>query len=95
MPVYPASLYEFFNCLMLGVIFHFIKNKIALGKGILFSIFLCVLGTERFFIECIKDNPQHLIFSYSFSQSQIISVMMIFIGSLFILNSTYLYKRQM
>ena len=51
--------------------------------GNLFYLYLILAGFERFFIEFIRTNEKYL-FS-TFSGAQIISIIMIFIGSYFLL----------
>ena len=85
-PVFPTSLYEFIICLFLGLIFFLVKKCRKLATGSLFSAFLILLGIERFLIEFIKINPKQQILGFSLSQSQICSLIMIFIAIGLILN---------
>jgi len=49
----------------------------------LFFIYLIIAGVERFFIEFIRTNEKYLF--DIFSGAQIISIIMVFIGSYFLL----------
>tara|TARA_S200000501_G_scaffold135035_1_gene127799 strand:+ start:8999 stop:9757 length:759 start_codon:yes stop_codon:yes gene_type:complete len=74
-PVHPTQIYE----TLLGlIIFSILWNlKYKLKKGYLFSLYLFLAGTERFFIEFIRTNPKYLI---GLSGAQIISIIMIAIS---------------
>ena len=74
-PVHPTQIYE----TLLGlIIFSILWNlKYKLKKGYLFSLYLFLAGTERFFIEFIRTNPKYLI---GLSGAQIISILMITIS---------------
>tara|TARA_A100001011_G_scaffold202506_1_gene210883 strand:- start:30779 stop:31537 length:759 start_codon:yes stop_codon:yes gene_type:complete len=74
-PVHPTQIYE----TLLGlIIFSILWNlKYKLKKGYLFSLYIFLAGTERFFIEFIRTNPKYLI---GLSGAQIISILMITIS---------------
>ncbi len=74
-PVHPTQIYE----TLLGlIIFSILWNlKYKLKKGYLFSLYMFLAGTERFFIEFIRTNPKYLI---GLSGAQIISILMITIS---------------
>jgi prolipoprotein diacylglyceryltransferase len=59
-----------------------LRNKIN-RPGSLFFIYLIIAGVERFFIEFIRTNEKYLF--EIFSGAQIISIIMVFIGSYFLL----------
>jgi prolipoprotein diacylglyceryltransferase len=59
-----------------------LRNKIN-RPGSLFFIYLIIAGVERFFIEFIRTNEKYLF--DIFSGAQIISIIMVFIGSYFLL----------
>jgi prolipoprotein diacylglyceryltransferase len=52
--------------------------------GSLFFIYLILAGLERFSVEFIRTNEKYLF--YFFSGSQIISILMMLIGTYFLLN---------
>tara|TARA_A100001015_G_scaffold63882_1_gene70508 strand:+ start:2753 stop:3511 length:759 start_codon:yes stop_codon:yes gene_type:complete len=74
-PVHPTQIYE----TLLGlIIFSILWNlKYKLKKGYLFSLYMFLAGTERFFIEFIRTNPKYFI---GLSGAQIISILMITIS---------------
>ena len=73
--VHPTQIYE----TLLGlIIFSILWNlKYKLKKGYLFSLYMFLAGTERFFIEFIRTNPKYFI---GLSGAQIISILMITIS---------------
>jgi phosphatidylglycerol---prolipoprotein diacylglyceryl transferase len=81
-PVFPTSLYEFYISLIIAITLFLVKNHHYKGDKIVLSLFLILLGTERFFIEFIKTNPKHNIFLWKLSQAQILSTGMIIFGVL-------------
>jgi phosphatidylglycerol---prolipoprotein diacylglyceryl transferase len=83
LPVHPTQLYEFSAAL---IIFYFLWNKRNDVKiaGSLFFTYLILAGLERFLIEFIRTNDKYLF--NIFSGSQVISVIMIIIGTYFLLN---------
>ena len=60
-----------------------LRNKIN-KPGSLFFIYLIISGIERFLIEFIRTNDKYVL--DIFSGAQIISIIMIFIGSYFLLS---------
>ena len=73
-PLYEAVLGIGFFCLLWAI-----RKKISV-PGMLFSIYLLLNGTERFFIEKIRVNTMYHIFSYKITQAEIISSMIILAG---------------
>ena len=80
--VHPTQLYETFFSL---IIFFYLysKRKSVKIKGSLFFLYLILAGLERFLVEFIRTNEKY--FLDIFSGAQIISVIMISIGTLFLL----------
>ena len=76
--VHPTQIYE----TLLGlVIFSILWNlKYKLKKGFVFSLYLLLASSERFFIEFIRTNPKYFI---GLSGAQIISIIII-LTSLFL-----------
>ena len=60
-----------------------VRNKIN-KPGSIFFIYLIIAGIERFLIEFIRTNDKYAL--DIFSGAQIISIIMIFIGSYFLLS---------
>jgi len=83
-PVYPTPLYE----ALMGVALFFIMWKVFrmknLPAGNMFALYLIFAGVERFAIESIREHGTSLyhIGSTSFSQAQMISIFLVFIGAL-------------
>ena len=79
-PVWPTSLYETIMCLMLFGLLWFLRKKIGI-PGMIFSIYLILNGTERFFIEKIRVNTEYN-FLGGITQAEIISFCLIITGIL-------------
>jgi len=79
-PVWPTSLYETIMCLMLFFLLWFLRKKIGI-PGMIFSIYLILNGTERFFIEKIRVNTEYN-FLGGITQAEIISFCLIISGIL-------------
>ncbi|MEC7850306.1 MAG: prolipoprotein diacylglyceryl transferase family protein, partial [Candidatus Neomarinimicrobiota bacterium] len=80
--VHPTQLYESFAGFLFFMLLWNLRNKIN-RPGSLFFIYLIIAGVERFFIEFIRTNEKYLF--DIFSGAQIISIIMVFIGSYFLL----------
>ena len=80
--VHPTQVYESIAGFLLFLFLWNFRNRIS-TPGNLFYLYLILAGFERFFIEFIRTNEKYL-FS-TFSGAQIISIIMIFIGSYFLL----------
>ena len=80
--VHPTQLYE---SLIAGCLFIFLwKKRLNIQvTGSLFFLYLILAGVERFLIEFLRTNEKYL-FDY-FSGAQIISMIMIIVGTYFIL----------
>ncbi|MEC9377123.1 MAG: prolipoprotein diacylglyceryl transferase [Candidatus Neomarinimicrobiota bacterium] len=80
--VHPTQMYE--TILALGIFsFLWSRRKNVQVTGNLFFTYLILAGVERFMIEFIRINEKY--FFGEFSGAQIISVIMIFIGTYFLL----------
>jgi phosphatidylglycerol:prolipoprotein diacylglycerol transferase len=89
--VLPTSLYEAIICILLFVLLWAVRNKFNYGLH-LFSLYLVLNGLERFFIEKIKVNYRYDWGFIHPAQSEIISVLLLFISSwilLFFRNRKY------
>ncbi|MBE77032.1 MAG: prolipoprotein diacylglyceryl transferase [Candidatus Marinimicrobia bacterium] len=80
--VHPTQLYESFAGFIFFIILWKFRTQIKV-PGSLFFIYLTLAGIERFFIEFIRTNEKYLF--DIFSGAQIISIIMICIGSYFLL----------
>lgn len=87
--VYPTSFYEMSLMFIIFGILWALRNKIKI-PGVAFSLFLVLVGTERFFIEKIRINNKYHIFSAEITQAEIISSILILLG---IAGIVFLYRR--
>jgi prolipoprotein diacylglyceryltransferase len=71
-PVYPSSFYESMLCVVMFGLLWVYRRKIK-PPGIMFSLFIFLLGGERFFMEFIKLNPRYCFLNICLSQAQYIS----------------------
>ena len=78
--VHPTQLYEAIIC---GFMFYVLwkKRNYIQYQGQLFFSYLILAGLERFFIEFIRTNEKYLF--ETFSGAQLLSVLMISVGSYF------------
>ncbi len=77
--VFPTPFYE---VLMMSVVFAILwslRKRIA-TPGMLFFIYLILIGVERFLIEKIRVNVVHEVFGMTMTQAEIISVGLVLIG---------------
>jgi len=81
--VHPTQVYETLIC---GALFFLLwsKRKNVIVPGSLFFQYLIFAGIERFFIEFLRTNEKYLF--DTFSGAQILSILMIFIGSYLLMN---------
>ena len=86
-PVFPTAFYETVLATIIFSILWSIRKKIKI-PGILFCIYLCLNGLERFFIEKIRVNTKYNILG-GITQAEIISSCLILIG---IIGIYILYK---
>jgi len=85
--VWPTPIYETFICLIIFGILWSIRKKLKTG-GLLFSIYLILNGTERFFIETIRVNEKVI---FNLTQGQIIAITLFLTGTIL---SLYLLKKK-
>jgi phosphatidylglycerol---prolipoprotein diacylglyceryl transferase len=79
LPVYPTPLYEAVACILLFFFLWSIRKKITI-PGVLFSIYLILNGLERFFVEMIRVNSKYHVGSFSFTQAELISTLLVLGG---------------
>lgn len=77
--VFPTPMYEVLMGLGLFYFLWSIRKKIT-KPGVMFGIYLIVTGLERFIIEPIRVNTHYHFAGYSFSQAQLISVLLMIAG---------------
>ncbi|WP_184550364.1 prolipoprotein diacylglyceryl transferase [Mucilaginibacter sp. FT3.2] len=84
-PVYPTSLYECVICLLLFAFLWSIRSRIK-SSGVLFGIYMVLAGVERFLIELIRVNTKYHVAGISFTQAEMISLIMVVGGAALIIN---------
>ncbi len=79
-PVFPTPLYEAVICIALFFVFWYFRKRILI-PGLLFSAYLMLNGTERFFIELIRVNEVlfHLG-SWGVTQAEVIAFVLFCMG---------------
>src|SRR5690606_16012016 len=71
--VFPTSLYESTVILSIFLVLWFVRGKIRI-PGMLFTIYLFVVGTERLLIEFIRVNYKYHVGGILLSEAQLISI---------------------
>ena len=79
LPVFPTPIYETIIAFLFFGLLWFLRKKITI-PGILFSIYLILNGTERFFIEKMRVNIRYDFMGMKVSQASIIAIMLIMTG---------------
>lgn len=77
--VFPTAFYETLMCTALFLVLWAIRKRIT-APGVLFSIYLIFNGVERFFIEKIRVNTLYNVNGFEFTQAELISTLLFFIG---------------
>ncbi|MBA66159.1 MAG: hypothetical protein CMG55_10200 [Candidatus Marinimicrobia bacterium] len=81
--VHPTQIYEAIVCFLFFVVLWYYRHSSVL-KHKLFFIYLVMAGLERFLIEFLRTNEKY--FLEIFSGAQLISIILIIIGTYFIKN---------
>ncbi|MEO8887601.1 MAG: prolipoprotein diacylglyceryl transferase family protein [Mucilaginibacter sp.] len=84
-PVFPTSFYESVACMLLFFFLWSIRDRIK-TPGILFGIYLVLNGIERFLIELIRVNTRYNVAGISFTQAEMISLLLVVGGIALIVN---------
>ncbi len=77
--VYPTPIYEFGVALLIFLVLWSVRVRIR-NPGALFSLYLILSGFERLLIEKIRINKELIVFEFSFTQAEIISILLIIAG---------------
>ncbi len=85
-PVFPTSFYESVVCILLFFFLWAIRDRIKL-PGMMFGIYMILAGVERFFIELIRVNTKYHVAGISFTQAELISIIMVLGGIALIVNA--------
>lgn len=78
-PVYPTPLYEVIAALLIFWFLWKIRTRIKI-PGIMFGIYLMLNGVERFCIETIRVNSKYHVAGISFTQAELISLLLFVAG---------------
>lgn len=81
-PKHPTQIYEALSYLVIFVLLNFIYNKKGehVRQGLIFSLFLILLFTVRFFIEFIKEDQVGFEQGMSLNMGQWLSIPFVLIG---------------
>ncbi len=79
LPVYPTPFYESVVCLLLFLFLWSIRDRIK-APGMMFGIYLILNGIERFCIELIRVNTRYVVAGISFTQAELISLLLVLAG---------------
>lgn len=77
--VYPTAVYEFIMCSILFALLWSFRSKFR-RPGLLFFLYLCLNGLERFTIEIIRVNDEYSIFGIQMTQAQAIAIGLMLAG---------------
>jgi prolipoprotein diacylglyceryltransferase len=80
-PVFPTPLYESIICIGFFFLLWSVRKKFSV-PGKFFSLYLLLNGIERFAIESIRVNSEYHFAGISFTQAQLISLLLIATGIL-------------
>ncbi len=84
--VYPTTFYEVIIMFLLFLIVWMIRKKIT-QPGIITGIYFIFAGGERFFIEKIRVNNKYTFLPFQPTQAELISVILIILGIVFLVKS--------
>ena len=87
---WPTPFYETIMATIIFAILWSVRKKINI-PGIIFSIYLTLNGIERFLIEQIRINPDYQLAGLSFTQAEMIAVILFLSG---ILGMVYFTKNK-
>ena len=91
--VYPTPIYEFLMCTAVFLILWAIRKKLTNKPGMLFAIFMILIGIQRYSIEQWRDlsgRDLYHVFGMTFKQSELISITLFALG---IAGTVYLYNK--
>jgi prolipoprotein diacylglyceryltransferase len=83
-PVFPTPIYEFLMCSAVFLILWSLRKKLTNAPGIIFSLFMVLIGIQRFTIEqwrAISDRELYHLFGVQLKQSELISIILFCIGT--------------
>jgi len=92
-PVYPTPIYEFMMCTVIFVILWSLRKQLTNKPGVLFGIFMMLIGIQRYAIEQWRDlggRELHNYFGVQLRQSEEISIVLFVIGAIM---AAYLWRK--
>lgn len=92
LPVYPTALYEIIMMFILFAIMWSFRKKVT-QPGILTGVYLIFAGGERFLIEKIRVNNKYDFIPFQPTQAELISVILIIIGLVFLVKSKTWFQK--
>jgi len=91
--VYPTPIYEFLMCTAVFFILWALRKRLTNKPGMLFAVFVLLIGIQRYSIEQWRDlsgRGLYHVLGFALRQSELISVILFFVGSA---ACVYLYAR--
>jgi len=79
LPVFPTPIYETMMALVIFGVLWMLRKRISI-PGMLFSIYMILNGAERLLIEQIRVNERYHLRGFSFTQAELIAVLMMLVG---------------
>ncbi len=90
---YPTPLYELLMCTTIFIILWSIRKKVTYKPGMIFTIFMILIGIQRFAIEQWRDLSGRDTYGFlgmQFRQSELISMLMVTLG---VAGTVYLWRK--
>lgn len=87
---HPTQLYEAILAFSIFALLYFLYSRRKFRNGELFLVFLTAIGICRFFVEMLRGDSVYLV---GFAVAQIISVVFICVGVVFLINAYWLQIR--
>ncbi len=91
--VYPTSVYEFIFMTLIFIGIMSVRKQIKV-PGLIFCLYLMIIGIERFLIEFVRVNGRYDFLGMKLSQAQIISIGMMIFGVLLAIALTVYHRRK-
>jgi phosphatidylglycerol:prolipoprotein diacylglycerol transferase len=91
--VFPTPFYETIMCTILFFVLWALRKRIT-TPGVMFSVYLIFNGLERFFIEKIRVNTLYHVSGFAFTQAELISTLLFFMGIAGVFYFKKLHKQQ-
>lgn len=91
-PSYPTPIYEFLMCTAIFFILWSLRKKLTYKPGMVFTIFMILIGIQRYAIEQWRDlsgRDLYHILGGAFKQSELISIILFIVG---VAGTIYLYN---